>query len=141
MAKRLSDIWEDKRYFELIREFPLKSIESDKELKTAIAAVNTLIDRGFNKLSPGEDAYLDVLSNLVERYEEEHHPIPDVTAAQILAHLIEARGVSHRKIAAGTRIHETVLSSLLSGRRAFNLNHIKRFSKYFRISPAVFLSK
>jgi HTH-type transcriptional regulator/antitoxin HigA len=141
MAKRLRDIWEDKRYFDLIREFPLKSIESDRELKKAIAVIDSLVVRGFDKLSPGEDAYLDVLSDLVEKYEDEHVPMPDVTEAEMLAHLIESKGVTHREVAAGTRIHETVISSLLSGRRRFNRRHIEALAKYFKVSPDIFFPR
>jgi HTH-type transcriptional regulator/antitoxin HigA len=141
MAKRLSDIMADKRYFELIREFPLTSIKSDRELKKAVAVINALIDKGIDKLSAGEDAYLDVLSQLVEKYEEEHHPIPDVTEVQMLEHLIEAKGVTQRAVAEGARIQESAISDLLAGRRRFNRGHIERLAKYFRVSPDVFFPK
>ena len=65
----------DNAYFELVRRFPLKPIASDRELNRAIQTVNELVDRGFENLSHGEEAYLDVLSDLVEKYEDEQQAI------------------------------------------------------------------
>src|SRR5947207_1291437 len=96
MAKRSTDTWIDEQYLALINEFPLKPIESDKELRRAIDVINKLIDRGFDDLSAGEDGYLDVLSDIVHKYETEQHPIESVTPAQLLAFLIESKGVNHR---------------------------------------------
>jgi len=139
MARRLkNDPWTDERYYDLVREFPLQPIRSEKELKQATVVIDRLVDRGLEDLSVGEDAYLAVLSDLVEKYEAEHHPIEDATEAQMLAHLIEAKGVSQRKVAQGTHIQESAISDLLAGRRRFNRNHIERLARYFHVSPAVF---
>ena len=54
----------DNRYFQLVRKFPLKAIASEEELDQAIEIVDGLIDRGFESLTPGEEAYLDVLSEI-----------------------------------------------------------------------------
>src|SRR4029077_9477035 len=73
-------------YLALIRRFPLRPIASEAELDRATAVMNSLLDRD---LDPAEDDYLDVLSDLVERYEDQHHPIPtdDLTDAEMLEHL------------------------------------------------------
>src|SRR4051794_36379992 len=79
-------------YLELVRKFPLRPIRNDKDLDRAIAIIDALIDQ--DKLSPDEEDYLDVLSDLVKKYETEHHPIPPVSDAEMLRHLIEARGTT-----------------------------------------------
>ncbi|HYR82492.1 MAG TPA: helix-turn-helix transcriptional regulator [Terriglobia bacterium] len=56
----------------------------------------------------------------------------------MLEHLIEARGITQREVAAGTRMKESLVSELRAGRRKFNRNHIERLAKYFNVSPAVF---
>ena len=141
MAKRLKDVWLDEQYLALIHEFPLKPIESDKELRRAIEMINKLIDRGIENLPAGEDAYLDVLSDIVHKYETEHHPIEPVAPTQLLAFLIESKGVSQREVAEAAGMKESSLSDLLAGRRAFNRNHIERLARYFLISPAAFFPK
>ena len=54
-------------YIELIHRFPLRRLRSDAQLDEAIAIIDELVTR--DDLTPGETDYLDVLSNLVHRYE------------------------------------------------------------------------
>ncbi len=86
-------------YLALIRRFPVRPIMSEAELDQATALVNELLDR--TRLDSAEDDYLDVLSDLIERYEDKHHPIEDVSADEMLEFLIEkrpaARGLLNRR--------------------------------------------
>ena len=56
------------------------SVRSEQDYEAALARIDELMDAEPN--TP-EDAELDVLVTLVERYEERHHPIgpPDAGAA------------------------------------------------------------
>ena len=72
-------------YLDLVGQFPLRPIRSEKKLDRAIAMINSLLDR--DRLSPAEADYLDVLGDLVERYEDKHHPIPDVSDGEMLRFL------------------------------------------------------
>ena len=64
-------------YLALIRRFPLRTLASEADLDRATAVMNSLLDR--DDLDPAEDDYLDVLSDLVERYEDKHHPLGGVS--------------------------------------------------------------
>ena len=96
------------RYWELIRQFPLRPIHSDAELDRAIAMIDSLIDQ--DQLDADEDDDLDVLGDLVQRYEQEHHPLPPVSDADMLRHLIESREVTEADVAAKTGIDEEPVS-------------------------------
>jgi len=67
------------RYFELVRQFPLRPIRSDAELDRAIALLDSLVDR--EDLDPDESDYLDVLGDIVEKYEGQEHPIAPASDA------------------------------------------------------------
>ena len=126
-------------YLALIRRFPLRPITSEAELDRATAVMNSLLDRG--DLDHAEEDYLDVLSDLVERYEDKHHRIPtdDLSDAEMLEHLIEAKGVSQAEAARGAGIPESTISEVLSGKRQLTRKQIERIAAYFHVSPAVFL--
>jgi HTH-type transcriptional regulator / antitoxin HigA len=126
------------RYFDLVRFFPLRPIRSDAELDRAIAVVNSLIDR--NDLATDEEDYLDVLADLIHKFENETHPLPNVSEAEMLRYLIEARDITQLKLATDTGIAESTISQILSGKRALSRNHIATLSGYFKVSPAVFIS-
>ena len=126
-------------YLALIRRFPLRPITSDTELDQATAVINSLLDR--DNLDRAEEDYLDVLGDLVERYEDKHHPVStdDLTEAEMLDHLIEAKGVTQAEVAHRTGIAESTLSELLSGKRQMTRAQICKLAAYFHVEPGVFL--
>jgi HTH-type transcriptional regulator/antitoxin HigA len=121
-----------------VQKFPLRPIRSDQDLDRAIAIINSLIDR--SGLSPDEDDYLDVLGDLVEKYETEHHPMLPVSDADMLRHLIEARNTTQARVATDTGIAESTISAIVSGKRGMNRKHIELVARYFKVKPAVFIS-
>lgn len=126
------------KYLDLIRRHPLRPIRSDAELADATAVVEGLVSR--DDLAPEELDYLDVLASLVEAYEDEHHPIPPASDAEMLRYLIEARGVTQAKVAEATGIAAPTISDILAGRRALNRRHIGALARFFKIDPSVFIS-
>jgi HTH-type transcriptional regulator/antitoxin HigA len=126
-------------YLELIYAFPLRPIRSERELDRAIHVINALLDRG--RLTSAEEDYLEVLSDLVERYEDRHHRIPtaDLSDAEMLGHLLEAKDATQAEVARATGIRESRICEVLSGKRNLTRTQIGKLSAYFRVSPAVFL--
>jgi HTH-type transcriptional regulator / antitoxin HigA len=123
-------------YFQLIRQLPLRPIRSDEELDRAIAMINTLLDR--NDLDPTEEDYLEVLSDLVERYETATHPMGPVSAADVLQHLLEAREVTPTEVARRTGIAGSALANLLAGKRSPSRSQVAKLAHYFHVDPATF---
>lgn len=126
-------------YLKLVRAFPLRPIRTEAELDRAIEVVNSLLDR--DDLAPAEADYLDVLGDLVERYETEQHPVEDVSDADMLEHLIEARGVTQAEAARGAGIAVSTISEVLSGKRTLSRAHIGKLARYFGVDPGVFSFK
>lgn len=99
------------------------------------------MDRGIDNLTTGEDAYLDVLSDLVEKYETEHHPIPDASSLDVLKFLMEDRGTNQRAVALGSGIAVSTMSEIMARRRQVNLDHMQRLAAFFRVPVSVFVPK
>lgn len=127
----------DPTYLALIRRFPLRPIRSGTELDAASEVVDDLTDR--DDLSPAESDYLDVLGDLVEKYEDEHVEIPHISDAAMLRSLMDEKGVKQVDVVQGTGISKTVLSLVLNGKRDLTREHIGVLSKYFGINPSSFL--
>ena len=124
------------RYLELILRFPLRPLRSDEELDAAVAVIDALLSRP--SLKREEQDYLEVLGDLVEAYETEAHPLGPVSDADLLSHLIEARGVSQSEVAGATGIAVSTISEVLRGRRTLNRVHIGKLSRYFHVTPDTF---
>jgi HTH-type transcriptional regulator/antitoxin HigA len=127
---------ESDRYLDLVRRFPLRRIQSDAELDQAITIVDELVCR--DELAPGERDYLEVLSDLVHKYETTEHPIPPVSDAEMLRYLMECHGVNQVQLADQTEIPVSTISEVLSGKRGLNRRIIGILSRQFHVSPAVF---
>ena len=125
-------------YLALIERFPLRPLRSERDLKKAARLVDELLDR---ERSQDEDAYLDVLSTLIEQYEDVHHPIEPVSPSEMLAHLVEASEKSPRKVALDAKVQVSTMSELLSGVRKLNVTHIRKLSRYFGVEPGVFIEE
>ena len=124
------------RYFDLVLRFPLRPLRSDKDLDKAVQMVDSLLER--SDLATDEEDYLDVLGDLIERYESEAHPMSPVSDAEMLRHLIEAKGVSQSELSDATSIADSTISEVLQGKRSLNRGHIGKLAKYFGVSPEVF---
>ncbi len=130
-ARRAQD-----RYLDLVRQFPLRPIRSARELNRAVKRVDALLSKG--SLSSEEEDYLDVLGDLVERYEAAAQPMSPVSDAEMLAHLIEARRVTQTAVAEATGIAVSTISEVLRSKRSLNRAHIGKLARYFKVSAEVF---
>lgn len=128
----------DERYFDLVRQFPLRPLRSERDHRRAVEVIDSLVDQ--EELTPAEDDYLNILGSIVKTYEDEHYPLPSVPNADLVRHLMEARDVTQAEVSAGSGIAESTLSLILSGKRGLTLAHITGLSKFFKVSPAVFIS-
>ena len=128
----------DPSYLALFRTFPIRPIRSEKELDEAIAVVRDLFCRR-EPLNAHEQDYLDVLSHEIERYEAAAYPIPRVSEAGLLRHLLEARGASLSAAAEATGIATSTLSAVANGKRRLNVKHLRQLSAYFGVEADVFL--
>ena len=123
------------RYFELVQEFQLTSIKSEEHLSAAQATMDRLMADG--PLGAGETAYLDALSDLVAAYEDEYHAVPPASDADILRHLMEAKGVSQIQLSHDMRIAKSTISEILGGKRPFSRSMIRKLADYFKVDISI----
>jgi HTH-type transcriptional regulator/antitoxin HigA len=126
------------KYLALVRDFPLRPIRTDKENERAIEVVAAL---GSRRLGPDERDYLAVLVGPIERFEEEHYPMPKVQGPAIVRHLIEAKGVTQAVVAAETGIAGSALSEMLAGKRGMAVKHARALARYFGVRIDVILGE
>lgn len=125
-------------YQTLTRRFPLRPIRTEADLDKAIEVVDDLSVR--RHLNQDEDDYLEVLSTLIEAYEDEHYPIPPATDSEMLSHLIDARGITQAETARETKIAISTISEILNGKRRLTREQIDRVSRFFHAPPEVFIN-
>lgn len=127
-------------YLALMGEFPLRPIKNGVEYDRAAGIIHRLALRE-DRLNKGEEAYLEVLEALVERYDRVHHPIDvdDVSPTRMLRMLVEQSGMTVTELGAllGSK---GAASELLSGKRKEpSKSQIARLCARFKVDASAFL--
>ena len=121
-----------------IKGFPApRPITSEAQNEHYTEVLYSLERRGH--LSSAEEKYAELLTVLVEAFEEEHYPIRAVSPVEALAELMTANNLKQKDLAPllGS---ESIVSEVLSGKRELNKQHIEKLSQRFNVSPALFFS-
>ena len=124
-------------FMALVRVLAPRPIRNKRQLAAAYREIERLMR--LPKLSADERDYLELLSMLVEKYEAAQEPPPDVTQGQMLDHLLEARNLTQAQVAKATGISANLLSNVRAGRRELSKANLRKLSKFFNVSPAVWL--
>jgi antitoxin component HigA of HigAB toxin-antitoxin module len=127
-------------YLELIAEFPLRRIKTSAEHAKAKKLVSRLSAGGHD---PGAAEYLDILIDLVADYEKRTDQMIDkatVSAAELIRHRIEERGMSVSALARLIEVPQSNLSDMLSGKRAWSKSAIRGLSAHLNIRAERFLA-
>ncbi len=122
-------------YLELVLAFPLASIKSEAHLDEAQKVMDRLLAKG--ELDDGEEMYLDALSDLVATYEDEHQAIEPASDADMLRHLLEAKGVTQAQLSRDTAITKSTISEVLAGKKRFSRQMIRKFAAYFKVDVSI----
>jgi HTH-type transcriptional regulator/antitoxin HigA len=122
-------------YLDLVQAFPLASIRSEAYLDEAHKVMDRLLAKA--KLGEGEEMYLDALSDLVAAYEDRYHAIEPASDADMLRHLMDARGVTQTRLSRDTLLPKSTISEVLAGKKPFSRPMIRKLAAYFRVDVSV----
>ncbi len=111
-------------------------IHSEKENEHYTALLGEL-DRRPGKLTTAEQRLAELLTLLIEDFEEKHYSLKASTGIEVLEELIEANGLKQKDLVDifGT---PSIVSEVLSGKRKFTTEHIRKLSRRFHVSPELF---
>jgi HTH-type transcriptional regulator / antitoxin HigA len=123
-------------YAALLVRTPPKIIRTEEENEHYIRALEEL-ERRSESLSKEEREFADLLTLLVENFEDTHYKLRPSTPLQVLAELMESNGLKQKDLidVFGT---ESVVSEVINGKRELNKDHIKKLSARFNVSPEIF---
>ena len=90
--------------------------------------------------SAAEMEAIELLTMLVERYEQEHYSLPATDPVSLVRFLIGQRGLTQRDLIPEFG-SESAVSMFLSGQRKLTLNQILNLSTRFKLPTDAFLAK
>lgn len=126
-----------RKYVELLTQALPTVITSEEEYDRVVAIVDRLaVKRGA---SVEEESLLELLSTLVEVYENEHCPIPDAPPHVMIQQFMLDRGLRQADLVPvlGSR---SLVSEVVNGKRKPSKLQVKNLGAFFGVSPELFLS-
>lgn len=123
-------------YEALLRKVPPKVIRTEKE-NEAYTQILYELDRRSSKLTAAEKELAELLTLLIEDFEEKRYRLPTGKPLDVLRFLMEQHNLLQKDLADvfGT---PSIVSEVLNGKRALNKQQIARLSARFHVSPELF---
>ena len=120
-------------YIKPVAAFP----KNDKEFKKLVSYLDKLLDIIGDDENHSAIGLVDVISNLIASYEEQHYKKLAGNSVDALKHLMEIHNLKQSDLS--KIVSQGVLSEILNGKRSLSLRHIKLLSKYFSVDPSTFI--
>jgi HTH-type transcriptional regulator/antitoxin HigA len=114
-----------------------KVIKTEEEYKRALLRIEHIMDA-----EPGtnEGDELELLSLLVEKYEEENYPLPDPDPVDVIQYYMEQRGLKAKDLV-GVLGDKTTVSKILNRERKLNLRMVRNLHQKIKIPVKDLLSE
>jgi HTH-type transcriptional regulator / antitoxin HigA len=122
-------------YGDLLAQHQPKAIETEAENEAAIMLAESLEHR---QRTPEEDALLELLIILIEKFEEASYSVPNVEPDRMLLHLMEARNMKQEELV-GVIGSRGVVSEIVNGKRSISKAQAKALGQLFHVSPSLFI--
>lgn len=132
----MSTLTVSREYGALLQKVPPKVIRTEKENEAYTEILYELDQRG-KTLTPAEKELAELLTLLIEDFEEKRYRLPRARPLDVVRFLMEQHGLKQKDLVDvfGT---PSIVSEVLSGKRELNKDHIERLSERFHVSPELF---
>lgn len=131
----VAEIGDEKEYVKLLARTVPHVIHSEEENERCIALLEDLDSRG--ELSPEEKRIAELLTLLIEDFEDRNYALRPASPVEIVRHLMDSNGLRQVDMI-DVFGSASVVSEVLAGKRDLAKAHIERLSKRFNVSPALF---
>ena len=128
-----------KTYQGLCRVYLPRPIHDKIELESATEIVDFMAGHALN--SDQED-YLDLLSDLIAEYEDQHAPLKvrRMSGVAALSYLLEENGLNASDLSRVLEVDRTLGAKILRGERSLTIEHMKKLGRRFAVEPGIFVS-
>jgi HTH-type transcriptional regulator/antitoxin HigA len=123
---------------EMIANGAPRLIRNDLELAAYTEALYGLT--ALEKPSRSEAEAIELLTLLVDRYEQTHYSVPAADAVSVVRFLIEQQGLAQRDLIPQFG-SESAVSMFLAGQRKLTLDQVRKLSARFKLPSDVFIAR
>ena len=126
-----------KEYRRLLGKSLPRVIRTEAENEHYLELLRRLDARG-DSLTPAESELAELLTLLIEDFEERHYAFEAASPLQVLQELVRANNLKQKDLL-DVFGSPSIASEVLKGKRHLTTGHIRKLSQHFHVSPEIFL--
>lgn len=115
----------------------LRPIHDEAGYDQLVILMNSLLDAVGEDEDHALSGLLELVGDIVSRYEREHYAIEPAAPNESLRFLMEARRLKQEDLSA--IVPQSNLSAILAGKRNISATLAGKLGKFFGVSPALFV--
>lgn len=115
----------------------LRPIHDEAGYDQMVVLMNSLLDVVGDNEDHALSGLLELVGDVVSKYEREQFTIEPMPPKDSLRFLIEARGLTQEDLS--TVVPQSNLSAILAGKRKISATLAGKLGKFFGVSPALFV--
>ncbi len=109
-------------------------IETNSQYHTALAQIETYIEKGFPRLTKSETKKLETLSKRVEEFEQQKYPMPLATdISDVLQNYMTENKLNRTTLSQQLEISNSALSDIMNGKKKINIAIAKKLHQKLKL--------
>lgn len=128
---------DEPRYRKLLDEALPVAIHTPEEYNRLLGRVAVLMDRPEDEISEEEGRLLELLSIVIEEYENRVYPLPKGKPHKILAYLLKEKNMKPSDL--WTVLPKSRVSEILNGKRSISKTQAKQIAQLLHVPVDLFL--
>ena len=128
---------DERRYRELLDVTLPVAIRTEEEYHRLLGAAAALMEKPDDEISEEEGRLLELLSILIDEYENRAHPLPRAEPHKMLAYLLEAKDMKPGDL--WTVLPKSRVSEILSGKHSISKAQARQLAELLRVPVDLFL--
>src|ERR1019366_5620031 len=137
METMSATLLDERQYRKLLDVTLPVAIRTEEEYHRLLAAAAALMEKPEDEISEEEGRFLELLSILIEEYEDRAHPLPKAKPHQMLAYLLTEKNMKPSDL--WTVLPKSRVSEILNGKRSISKTQAKQLAELLRVPVDLFV--
>ena len=128
---------DERQYRKLLERALPVAIRTEEEYHRLLGAGADLMEKPEDEISEEEGRLLELLSILIEEYENRAHPLPKSKPHKMLAYLLQEKNMKPSDL--WTVLPKSRVSEILNGKRGISKTQAKQLAELLRVPVDLFV--
>jgi HTH-type transcriptional regulator/antitoxin HigA len=137
METMSATLLDERQYRKLLGVTLPVAIRTEEEYHRLLRAAASLMEEPEDEISEEEGRLLELLSIVIEEYENRAHPFPKAKPHKMLAYLLEEKKLKPSDL--WTVLPKSRVSEILNGKRSISKAQAKQLAELLRVPVDLFL--